>query len=88
MRPGELEIGAELHQLLPLPLTQRRWFACPDRSDLAFNTLHRQKHLVPAALQLAGHEAIGGVNGIVLLTCMAGLITRLLQRQLELPLCG
>src|ERR1700739_1821954 len=88
MRPGELEIGTELHQLLPLPLTQRRWFPCHDCRDLAFNTLHRQKRLVPAALQLAGHEAIGWIDGIVLLTCMAGLVTRLLQPQLELPLCG
>ena len=71
MRPGELEIGTELHQLLPLPLTQRRWLPCHDCSDLAFNTLHRLKRLVPAALQLAGHQAIGGIDGIVLPTCMA-----------------
>jgi hypothetical protein len=74
-----------LPQLLPLPLTQRRWFPCHDCRDLAFNTLRRQKRFVPAALQLAGHEAIGWIDGIVLLTCMAGLVTRLLQRQLELP---
>jgi hypothetical protein len=36
MRPSELEIGTELHQLLPLSLTQRRWFPCHDCRDLAF----------------------------------------------------
>ena len=46
------------------------------------------KRLVPAALQLASHQTIGGIDGIILPTRMGGLVARPLQRQLELPLCG
>src|ERR1700757_4949004 len=72
MRPGELEIGTELHQLLTLSLAQRRGLP----------------RLVPAPLKLTGHQTIGGIDGIVLSTGMSGLVPRLLQRQLELSLCG
>src|ERR1700680_2907110 len=88
MRPGAIEIGAKLHQPLPLRLTQRRRPARDDRSDLAFYSVYGLQRLVPAALQLAGHEAIGGIDGVVLPTGMRGLVARLLKGQFGLPLSG
>jgi len=88
MRPGQLEIGAKLHQLLPLPFPQRRRLGRHNGSDLAFYSVHGLQCLVPAALQLAGHQAIGGIDRIVLPPGMRGLIARLLKRKLKLPLCG
>ena len=88
MRPGQLEIRAELHQVLPLLLAQRRLLARLEPGDLAFDPLRDLQRLVPAALQLAGHKAIGRIDGIILSTRMGGLETRLLQRQLQLPLGG
>src|ERR1700674_5257609 len=82
------KIGAELHQLLPLLLAQRRRPARDDGSDLAFYSVYGLQRFVPAALQLAGHEAIGGIDGVVLPTGMRGLVARLLKGQFELPLCG
>src|SRR6202022_2513704 len=84
MRPGALEIDAELHQLLPLLLAQRRRPARDDGSGLAFYFAYGLQRLVPAALQLAGHEAIGGIDCVVLPTGMRGLVARLLKGQLEL----
>ncbi len=88
MRPGQFEIGAELHQLLSFPLAQRWRLARDDGSDLAFYSLHGLQGLVPAAFQLAGHQAIGRIDGVVLPTGMCSLVACLLKRQLELPLCG
>ena len=53
-----------------------------DSSDLAFYYVHGLQCLVPAAPKLAGHQAIGGIDGVVLPTGMRGLVTRLLKRQL------
>jgi hypothetical protein len=50
--------------------------------------VHGLQCLVPAALQFAGHQAIGGIDRIVLPTGMRGLEARLLKRQLKLPLRG
>src|SRR6476646_6422061 len=72
MRPGELEIGTELHQLLTLSLAQRRWLPRHDCGDLAFNAMHSLQCLVPAPLKLTGHQTIGGIDGIVLSTGMGG----------------
>ncbi len=33
VRPGELQIGAEPHQVLPLLVTQRRWFSRLERGN-------------------------------------------------------
>ena len=55
MRPGQLEIGAELHQLLSLPFAQRWRLGRDNGSDLAFYSVDGLQCLVPAALQLAGH---------------------------------
>jgi hypothetical protein len=74
--------------MLPLPLGQWRRLPRNNSRDLAFDPVHGIERLVPATLKLAGHEAIGGIDGVVLPTRMAGLVTRLLQRQLELPLRG
>jgi hypothetical protein len=41
-----------------------------------------------ATLKLAGYQAIRGIDRVVLPTGMSGLVTRLLQRQLQLPLCS
>ncbi len=82
MCPGAFEIDAEPHQLLLLLLAQRRRPACDDGSDFAFYSVHGLQRVVPAALQLAGHQAIVGIDGVVLPTCMRGLVARLLKRQL------
>jgi len=47
-----------------------------------------QQRVVPAALQLAGHEAIARIDRVVLAARVRSLISYLLKRQLELPLCG
>src|ERR1700693_2066593 len=78
MRPGAIEIGAKLHQALPLLPAPRRRPARDDGSDLAFYCVYGLQRLVPAALQLAGHEAIGGIDGVILPTGMRGLVARLL----------
>ena len=88
VRPGQLEIGAELHQVLPLLLAQGRRLPRLERGDLALDPVHDLQRLVPAALQLAGHQAIGGIDSIILPTGMRRREARLLQRQLELPLGG
>src|SRR6266849_1784948 len=88
MRPGQLEIGTQLHQLLSLPFAERWRLARDDSSDLAFYSVHGLQCLVPAALKLAGDQAIRGIDGVVLPTGMRGLVTRLLKRQLQLPLRG
>ena len=54
MRPGQLEIGAELHQLLSLPFAQWWRLGRDDGSDLAFYSVHGLQCRVPASLQLAG----------------------------------
>ena len=59
-----------------------------DGSDFALYSVHGLQSIVPAALQLGGHQAIGGIDGIVLPSGMRDLVPRLLKRQLKLPLCG
>ena len=88
MRPGEFEIGAELHQVLLLRLAQGRRLLRLECGDLAFDPVHRLQRLVPAALQFASHQAIGGIDGIILPAGMRRREARLLQRQFELPLGG
>ena len=68
MRPGQLEIGAELHQMPPLPLTQWRGLLGLECGDLPFDPVHDLQRLVPASLQLAGYEAIGGIDRVILST--------------------
>jgi hypothetical protein len=80
MRPGTLEIEAKLHQLSPLLLALRRRPAREDVSDLAFYSVDGLQWLVPAALQLASHQAIGRIDGVVLPTGMSSLVARLLKR--------
>ena len=46
MRPGEFEVDAEPHQLLPLPLAQRRRLPCLDGGDLALDPAHDLQRLV------------------------------------------
>ena len=48
-----------------------------DSSDLAFYYVHGLQCLVPAAPKLAGHQAIRGIDSVVLPTGMRGLVTRL-----------
>ena len=80
MRPSSLEIDAKLHQPLPLLLAQRRRPAREYVSDLAFYFVDGLQCLVPAALQLASHQAIGRIDGVVLPTGMRDLVARLLKR--------
>src|SRR6516225_7348626 len=86
MRPGELEIGAELQQMPPLLLAQGRRLSRLKRCDLAFDSVHHLQRLVPAALQLASDQTIGGIDSIILPTGMRRREARLLQRHIELPL--
>ena len=86
MRPGALEIGTERHQLLPLRLAERRRTPRDHGGDLSFDLCDSLQCLVPAALQLAGDQTIGRIDGIVLSARMRGLVACLLQRQLQLPL--
>jgi len=88
MRPGELEIGAELQQMPPLLLAQRCRLSRLKCCDLAFDPMHHLQRLVPTALQLASDQTIGGIDSIILPTGMRRREARLLQCQLELPLGG
>ena len=54
MRPGQLEIRAEPHQMLPLPFAQRWRPGGDDGSDFTFYSVHNLQCIVPAALQLTG----------------------------------
>jgi hypothetical protein len=74
--------------VLPLLLAQRRLLARLEPGDLAFDPLRDLQRLVPAALQLAGHQTVGGIDSIILPAGMRRREARLLQRQLELPLGG
>ena len=74
--------------MLSLLLAQGRLLARLEPGDLALDPLRDLQSLVPAALQLAGHKAIFGIDGVILSTSMGGLETRLLQRQLQLLLGG
>lgn len=49
-----------------------------------FQPAHDYQLVVPAALKLACHKAIVGINGIILTTCMVRFEPRLLQRQFDL----
>src|SRR6266404_5021232 len=88
MRPGELEIGAELQQMPPLLLAQGRRLPRLKCGDLAFDPVHHLQRLVPTALQLASDQTIGGIDSIILPTGMRRREARLLQRHIELPLGG
>jgi hypothetical protein len=66
VRPGELEIGAELQQVPPLVLAQGRRLSRLKCGDLAFDPVHDLQRLVPAALQLTGNQAIVGIDGVIL----------------------
>jgi hypothetical protein len=50
MRPCQLEIRAEPHQLLPLPFAQWWRLGGDDGSNFAFYSLHSLQRIVPAAL--------------------------------------
>ena len=88
MRPGECEVGAKLHQLLPLHLAQGRRLPRLKCGDLTFDPVHHLQRLVPTALQLASDQTIGGIDSIILPTGMRRREARLLQRHIELPLGG
>src|SRR5262245_33164820 len=88
VRPGQLDIGTELHQVLTLPLAQLRGLSCLKRGSLALDSLHRLQCLVPTPLQFSGDQTIVGIYRIVLPMGMGGLVASLLQREPELPLCG
>lgn len=81
-------VGAGLHELLPPHLTQGHRLPRLDRGNLALDSVHDLPCLVPAPLKLAGHQAISGIDSIVLSAGMRGLIACLLKRQLQLSLRG
>src|SRR3984893_8085955 len=66
MRPGEIEIGAELQQMPPLLLAQGRRLSRLKCGDLAFDPVHPLQRLVPTALQLASDQAFVGIDGVIL----------------------
>jgi hypothetical protein len=86
MRPGALDIGAKRYEAPPLRLAKWRRTARDQGRDVALDLDDRLQGLVPSALQLAGDEPVGWIDGIVLASGMGGLIARLLQRELQLPL--
>ena len=53
--PGQLEIRAEPHQLLPLWLAQWWRLGRNHGSEFGFYSAHSLQYIVPAALQLGGH---------------------------------
>src|SRR6266851_2574062 len=66
------------------PISVQARIALSAESD----NVHGLQCLVPAPLELAGHQTIGGIDSIVLPARMRGLEARPLQRQLQLPLGG
>jgi len=53
-----------------------------------FDPVHDLQRLVPASLQLAGYEAISGIDRVILSTRVSSLVARLLKRKCQLPLCS
>src|SRR5215813_9901269 len=88
VRPSELKIGTELLQLPPLFLSQRGRLLRLDLGNLDLEPTHDLQLLIPAALELASHQTIGGINSIVLPSGIRRREVCLLQRQFELSLCG
>jgi len=88
VRPSQLQIGTELHQLPPLFLPQRGRLLRLELGNLALEPMHDLQRLIPAALELASHQTIGGINSIILPPGIGRREVCLLQRQFELPLCG
>src|SRR5215471_8469718 len=88
VRPSELQIGTELHQVPPLFLPERCWPFRLELSNLALEPMHDLQRLIPAALELASHKTIVGINSIILPPGICRREPGLLQRQLELPSCG
>src|SRR5215471_18840113 len=88
VRPSELEIDTEPHQLPPLSLSQRGRLFRLQLGNLALETMYDLQCLIPAALELASHQSVGGINSIILPPGIRRRELCLLQRQLELPLCG
>jgi hypothetical protein len=50
--------------------------------------VHDLQRPVPAALQLTSDQSIVGIDGVILPTGIRRREARLLQRHIELPLCG
>src|SRR5215469_3694726 len=88
VRPSELQIGTELHQVPPLFLPERCWPFRLELSNLALEPMHDLQRLIPAALERASHKTIVGINSIILPPGICRREPGLLQRQLELPSCG
>jgi hypothetical protein len=86
VRPSELQIGTELHQLPPLFLSQRGRLLRLDLGNLDLEPTHDLQRVIPAALELASHQTIGGINSIVLPSGIRRREVCLLQRQFELSL--
>src|SRR5215472_11434371 len=66
VRPSELEIDTEPHQLPPLSLSQRGRLFRLQLGNLALETMYDLQCLIPAALELASHQSVGGINSIIL----------------------
>jgi hypothetical protein len=57
-------------------LAEWRSFSCNQGGNIAFGAMYHRESFVPAPLQLARHEAIGWIDGVVLPTGVSRLITR------------
>jgi len=75
-----------LRPRIAVTLVKRRRTLRDHGRDLAFDLCNRLRRLVPAALQLAGDEPVGGIDGIVLAADMGRLVACLLQGRFKLTL--
>src|SRR5580704_9273611 len=80
MRPGTLEVSAELHQMLSFLLAQRRRSFRVECCDLSLDPVHAFERHVPPALRLTSDQAIGRIDGVILAARMSSLVARLRQR--------
>lgn len=72
----------------PPSVAQGRRLLPVQLGNLTLEPMHDLQRLIPAALQLAGHQTIGGIDSIILPASMRRREVRLLKRQIELPLWG
>ena len=78
VRPGGLKIVAKAAERFLFFSAKRRRLFREQRGNVIFDFLLRLKGGVPAALQLASHQPIGWINGVVLPAGMSDIERRLL----------
>lgn len=76
--PSLKQVPTERHQPLAIRRSQGRRLVGVEPIDLEFKLVDCNQALVPSMLQLAGHQAILWIGGVILALRPGGLVTGLL----------